>query len=82
MEIKKVCVLGAGIMGAGIAQIAAEAGYTVAMRDIEDRFVEKGLSTIKGNLDRAVAKGKMDTAAASAVLGRIQGTTDTVLSTA
>jgi 3-hydroxybutyryl-CoA dehydrogenase len=76
MEIKKVCVLGAGIMGAGIAQIAAEAGYSVAMRDIEDRFVEKGLSTIKGNLDRAVAKGKMDAAAASAVLGRVQGTTD------
>ena len=76
MEIKKVCVLGAGIMGAGIAQIAAEAGYAVAMRDIEDRFVEKGLATIKGNLDRAVAKGKMDTASASAVLGRVQGTTD------
>jgi 3-hydroxybutyryl-CoA dehydrogenase len=76
MEIKKLCVLGAGIMGAGIAQIAAEAGYTVAMRDIEDRFVEKGLTTIKGNLDRAVAKGKMDAAAASAVLGRIRGTTD------
>ena len=76
MEIKKVCVLGAGIMGAGIAQIAAEAGYTVAMRDIEDRFVEKGLSTIKGNLERAVAKGKMDATAASAVMGRVQGTTD------
>jgi 3-hydroxybutyryl-CoA dehydrogenase len=76
MEIQRICVLGAGIMGAGIAQIAAEAGYTVAMRDIEDRFVEKGLSTIKGNLDRAVAKGKMDATAASAVLGRVQGTTD------
>jgi 3-hydroxybutyryl-CoA dehydrogenase len=76
MEIKKLCVLGAGIMGAGIAQIAAEAGYTVAMRDIEDRFVEKGLATIKGNLDRAVSKGKMDAAAASAVLGRVHGTTD------
>ena len=76
MEIKKLCVLGAGIMGAGIAQIAAEAGYTVAMRDIEDRFVEKGLATIKGNLDRAVSKGKIDAAAASAVLGRVHGTTD------
>lgn len=76
MEIKKICVVGAGIMGAGIAQVAAEAGYTVAMRDIEDRFVEKGLATIKGNLDRATAKAKMEAATASAVMGRIQGTTD------
>ncbi|MHC1742781.1 MAG: 3-hydroxybutyryl-CoA dehydrogenase [Syntrophobacteraceae bacterium] len=76
MEIKKVCVLGAGIMGAGIAQVAAEAGLQVAMRDIEDRFVDKGMSTIKGNLDRAVSKGKMDAAAATAVFGRVQGTTD------
>lgn len=76
MEIKKVCVLGAGIMGAGIAQVAAEAGFQVAMRDIEDRFVDKGLSTIKGNLDRAVSKGKMEAAAAEAIVARVSGTTD------
>lgn len=76
MEIKKVCVLGAGIMGAGIGQVAAEAGFEVCIRDIEDRFVEKGLKTIKGNLDRAVSKGKMEAAQADAVYGRIQGTTD------
>ena len=76
MEIRKVCVLGAGIMGAGIAQVAAEAGFEVRMRDIEDRFVEKGLKTIKGNLDRAVFKGKMEAARAEAVHGRVQGTTD------
>lgn len=76
MEIKKVCVLGAGIMGAGIAQVAAEAGFQVAMRDIEDRFVEKGLSTIKGNLDRAVSKGKLAAEEAASVLARVQGTTD------
>lgn len=76
MEIKKVCVLGAGIMGAGIAQVIAEAGFEVAIRDIEDRFVEKGLGTIQKNLDRAVSKGKMEKAAADAVSGRIQGTTD------
>lgn len=76
MEIRKVCVLGAGIMGAGIAQVAAEAGFEVTMRDIEDRFVEKGLKTIKGNLDRAVSKGKMEAARAEAILGRVQGTTD------
>jgi 3-hydroxybutyryl-CoA dehydrogenase len=76
MEIKKVCVLGAGIMGAGIAQVVAEAGIEVSMRDIEDRFVEKGMATIKGNLDRAVSKGKMDAAAAAAVMGRVRGTVD------
>lgn len=76
MEIRKVCVLGAGIMGAGICQVLAEAGFEVAMRDIEDRFVAKGMATIKKNLDRAVSKGKMDTAAAEAILGRITGTVD------
>jgi len=76
MEIKKVCVLGAGIMGAGIAQVTAEAGFDVAVRDIEDRFVQKGLSTIKKNLERAVSKGKLEAAAADAVMGRIHGTVD------
>lgn len=76
MEIRKVCVLGAGIMGAGIAQVTAEAGFDVSLRDIEDRFVQKGLSTIKSNLDRAVSKGKIEAAAADAVRERIQGTVD------
>lgn len=76
MEIKKVCVLGAGIMGAGIAQVSAEAGFEVTVRDIEDRFVEKGLATIKKNLARNVSKGKLDAAAAAAIEGRIKGTTD------
>ena len=76
MEIKKICVLGAGIMGAGIAQVSAQAGFDVIIRDMEDRFVENGLSTIRGNLDRAVSKGKMDGATAEAVLGRITGTCD------
>ncbi|HDM78635.1 MAG TPA: 3-hydroxybutyryl-CoA dehydrogenase [Deltaproteobacteria bacterium] len=74
--MKKVCVLGAGIMGSGIAQVLATAGYEVNMRDIEDRFVEKGLSVIKKNLDRAVSKGKMSEDDARAILGRIKGTTD------
>ena len=76
MEIRKVCVLGAGIMGAGIAQVSAEAGFEVAVRDIEDRFVEKGLAAIKKNLARNVSKGKLDAAAAAAIEGRIKGTTD------
>jgi 3-hydroxybutyryl-CoA dehydrogenase len=76
MAIKKVCVLGAGIMGAGIAQVAAQAGFDVVLRDIEDRFVEKGIGTITRNLDRAVSKGKMEKTAAKEIMGRIKGMTD------
>ncbi|MDZ7666697.1 MAG: 3-hydroxybutyryl-CoA dehydrogenase [Desulfotignum sp.] len=76
MEIKKICVLGAGIMGAGIAQVSAGAGFEVTIRDMEDRFVENGLTTIKSNLGRAVSKGRLEQAEADAVLNRITGTTD------
>ena len=51
MEIRKVCVLGAGIMGAGIAQSTAQAGFDVSIRDIEDGFVDNGIAIIKGRLD-------------------------------
>jgi 3-hydroxybutyryl-CoA dehydrogenase len=76
MEIKKVCVLGAGIMGSGIAQVVATAGFDVTMRDIEDRFVEKGLATIKFHLDRAVEKEKLEADTATEIVARIEGTTD------
>jgi 3-hydroxybutyryl-CoA dehydrogenase len=76
MEIKKICVLGAGIMGAGIAQVSARAGFEVTIRDMEDRFVENGLTTIKSNLCRAVSKGRLEQAEADTVLNRITGTTD------
>ena len=76
MEIKKICVLGAGLMGSGIAQMAAEAGYEVSMRDIEDRFVQGGLKTIRKNYERAVNKGKMTQEQADGVLARIQGVVD------
>ncbi len=73
MEIKKICVLGAGLMGAGIAQVAAEAGLDVTMRDIEDRFVQGGLNTIKKNYERAVGKGKMSKEQADGFLSRVKG---------
>jgi len=76
MEIKKVCVLGAGIMGAGITHVVAAAGFGVTMRDVEDLFVENGLTTIKGYLDRAVEKEKIEPEEATAIMGRIKGTTD------
>ncbi len=72
--IRTIGVVGAGTMGNGIAQIAAEAGYQVIMRDIEEGFVQRGLSTINKNLQRAVMKGKLEEGAAREILGRIRGT--------
>jgi len=76
MEIKKICVLGAGLMGSGIAQVSAEAGYEVSMRDIEDRFVQGGLNIIKKNYERAISKGKMTKEQADALLSKVKGTID------
>jgi len=78
MEVKKICVLGAGLMGSGIAQVSAEAGYEVFMRDIEDRFVQGGLNIIKKNYERAISKGKMTKEQADAFLSRVKGTLDLV----
>ena len=76
MELKKVCVLGAGLMGNGIAQVCAQAGYAVAMRDIEQHFIDKGMDTIRKNLARSVSKGKMEPKEMDAILGRITPTLD------
>jgi 3-hydroxybutyryl-CoA dehydrogenase len=76
MKIKKIAILGAGIMGAGIAQVSAQSGFEVIIRDVEDRFVDNGIAAIKSNLDRAVAKGKIEKNEAQTVLSRISGTTD------
>ncbi len=77
MEIKKVCVLGAGTMGSGIVQLFAQNGYEVSVRDIEDRFVQNGINNIKKGLQRFfVDKGKMTQAEADAIMARIKGTTD------
>ncbi len=75
MEIKKIGVLGAGAMGNGIAQVAAQAGYQVIMRDIEDRFVENGIKAIEKFLAKSVEKGKMSEDQKKGILGRIKGTT-------
>ena len=76
MEIKKICVLGAGLMGNGIAQVSAVAGYEVALRDIEQRFVDGGMNNIKKNLSRDVEKGKITQDQANAIIGRIKPTLD------
>jgi len=76
MAIKKICVLGAGLMGSGIVQVSAQAGYQVAMRDIEQRFVDGGMNIIRKNLAREVEKGKRTQADMDALLGRIKPTVD------
>ena len=76
MAIGKIMVIGAGQMGAGIAQVASQAGHEVFMRDIEGRFIDRGMATITRVLDRAVDKGKIDAAARDAVLARIHPTLD------
>ena len=75
MEIRQIGVVGAGSMGNGIAKVAAQAGYQVIMRDIEDRFVQNGLKAIEKFLAKSVEKGKMAEAQKKEVLGRIKGTT-------
>jgi len=75
MAIKTIGVLGAGVMGNGIAQVASMAGYNVIMRDIEDRFVESGIKNIDKFLTKSVEKGKMTADAKKEVMGRIKGTT-------
>lgn len=76
MEIKTIGVLGAGVMGNGIAQVAAQSGYNVILRDIEDRFVEGGIKNIDKFLSKTVEKGKMSADDKNAIMGRIKGTTD------
>jgi 3-hydroxybutyryl-CoA dehydrogenase len=75
-EIKKVGVLGAGLMGHGIAQVAAQAGYEVVLREVDDATLAKGIAKIEKQLARAVEKGKTSQEDADAVRGRIQGTTN------
>ena len=76
MEIKKIGVVGAGIMGSGIAQVAAQIGCDVVMRDIETRFVEGGIKKIERFLSRGVEKGKVDAREKDTIMGRIKGTLD------
>jgi len=74
MEIRKIGVVGAGVMGNGIAQVAAQIGCDVVMRDIETRFVEGGMKKIDSFLSKSIEKGKIDAKEKDAIMGRIKGT--------
>jgi 3-hydroxybutyryl-CoA dehydrogenase len=75
-NIEKVGVLGAGLMGHGIAQVSATAGYEVVLREVDDATLQKGIGRIEKQLARAVEKGRSSQEDADAIRGRIQGTTD------
>jgi 3-hydroxybutyryl-CoA dehydrogenase len=76
MAIKRVGVVGCGLMGHGITQVSAQAGYDVVVCEVDDKRLEGGLGKIKKQLGRAVEKGKMEQSQADEVMGRIKGTTD------
>ena len=77
-SIKTIGVLGAGTMGNGIAHVFACAGYTVLLRDVDERALKRGIETIGRNLDREVKKGKLAEADKPGVLARVQPVTDSV----
>jgi len=76
IEIKTICVLGAGTMGHGIAQVAALAGYKVFLRDISEQLVQKGLDQIRKNLDKGVERGKVSPQEREGAVNRIAGIVD------
>src|SRR3954464_9363144 len=73
MEVRTVVVVGAGQMGAGIAQVAAQSGLSVVLVDVGAELLQKGLAGIRAQIDRAVSKGKMGAEDAEAALGRLKG---------
>src|SRR5262245_28211664 len=75
MAIHKVGVVGCGLMGSGIAQVCAEAGYPVVVREVSDDLLKKGLGRIEGFLKKGVEKGKVTPERLKEVMGRLEGTT-------
>jgi 3-hydroxybutyryl-CoA dehydrogenase len=76
MPIEKVGVVGCGLMGSGIAHVAAQAGFPVVIREVSPQLVEKGLSSIEKNLGRLVEKGALSASDRDQARGRLRGTTN------
>ena len=76
MNVEKVGVVGCGLMGSGIAEVAAKSGFDVVVREVNAEFLEAGQGRIKKSLDRAVDKGKLEGADRDAAWARIRFTTD------
>ena len=75
MQIKKIFVAGAGLMGGGITQVCAQAGYEVSMRDMTEEILEKSLKAIQWSVGKLVEKGRVE-GSADEIMGRIKTTTD------
>ncbi len=75
MKIKKVAVIGCGLMGAGIVEVSARAGFDTTVRELDDELLDAGLERVRGSLGKAVAKGRLEQSAADEALARITGTT-------
>jgi 3-hydroxybutyryl-CoA dehydrogenase len=75
-KIKKVGVLGSGLMGSGIAEVAARSGYETVVREVTSELMEKGLDKIRGSLNKAVERGKLEASARDEAVGRLSGTVD------
>src|SRR6185503_11737545 len=74
-DITKVGVLGAGLMGSGIAEVAAKSGYTTVVREVNEELTAKGRKKIEGSANKAVERGKLEAGARDALLGRLSYTT-------
>ena len=76
MDLKNITVLGSGVMGHGIAQVSATAGYNVVLRDIEQGFLDKAMEKIRWSLDKLVSKEKISKAEGDAIFSRIKPIVD------
>jgi len=76
MTIKKIGVLGCGLMGSGIAEVCAKAGYSTMVREMEEKFLDQGMERIRRSLSKAVDRGKLEAGQRDEALARITGTTD------
>ncbi|MFC1925990.1 3-hydroxyacyl-CoA dehydrogenase family protein [Chloroflexota bacterium] len=76
MEIKTVGVVGCGLMGSGIVEVSARAGYNVVVREVNQDFLDKGMSALKASMEKATKRGKMTEQERDETLARLKGTTD------
>jgi 3-hydroxybutyryl-CoA dehydrogenase len=76
MEIKKVGVIGCGLMGSGITQVCAQSGYSIVVSEINGELLHKGITSIDNSLTRSVRKERITQQDKDAIMGRIKGTTD------
>jgi 3-hydroxybutyryl-CoA dehydrogenase len=76
MKIRKVGILGCGLMGAGIAEVSARAGFDTVVREVSEEVLDKGMARIRGSLGKAVEKGKLDAGERDKTLARLAGAVD------